>query len=71
VANVVAFTANGITTYSFNYASALAFNLYANGLILIQGSDYTTATNTYTLSNTPNNSSTVLVQQTFARIGAA
>jgi len=70
-ANVVAFTANGIATYSFNYASALAFNLYANGLILIQGSDYTTATNTYTLSNTPNNSSTVLVQQTFARIGAA
>jgi len=70
-ANVVAFTSNGITTYSFNYASALAFNLYANGLILIQGSDYTTATNTYTLSNTPNNSSTVLVQQTFARIGAA
>jgi hypothetical protein len=70
-ANVVAFTANGIATYSFNYASALAFNLYANGLILIQGTDYTTATNTYTLSNTPNNSSTVLVQQTFARVSAA
>lgn len=70
-ANVVAFTSNGIATYSFNYASALAFNLYANGLILIQGSDYTNATNTYTLTSTPTNSSTVLVQQTFARVGAA
>jgi hypothetical protein len=70
-ANVVAFTASGIATYSFSYASALALNLYANGLILMQGTDYTTATNTYTLSNTPNNSSTVLVQQSFARVGAA
>ncbi|CAB4121927.1 hypothetical protein UFOVP17_28 [uncultured Caudovirales phage] len=70
-ANVVAFTTTGITTYSFSYASAAGFNLYANGLYLDQGVDYSTATNTYTLSNSPTNSSTVLVQETFARVSAA
>ena len=69
--NVVAFTASGTATYSFSYASAAGFNLYANGLYLDQGVDYTTATNTYTLANTPTNSSTVLVQETFARVSAA
>ena len=70
-ANVVAFTASGTATYSFIYASASGFDLYANGVFMQQGVDYTTATNTYTLANTPTNSSTILVQQTFARVSAA
>lgn len=69
--NVVAFTSAGVATYSFSYASAAAFNLYPNGLYVQQGVDYTTSTNTYTLTNTPTNSSTVLLQQTFARVSAA
>lgn len=70
MANVVTFTANGISTYSFNY-NANAFNLFANGLLFKPTADYTTATNSYTITPTPNNASTILVQQTFASTGAA
>lgn len=70
IANVVRFTENGTAIYSFNY-DASSFNLYANGCLYKVGSDYTTGTNNYTLTPTPNNSSTVLVQQTFASSGAA
>lgn len=68
--NVVTFTINGQSLYSFTY-DANAFNLYANGMLQIEPSDYTTATGNYTLVATPTNSTTVLVQQTFSRIGAA
>jgi len=67
--NIIANTAIGQTTYSFNY-DANAFNLYNNGLMLLQGTDYTTATGTYTLSNTPTTITNLLLQQTFARTGA-
>ena len=69
--NVVTFTAIGQTLYSFSYASAAGFNLYANGLLLKQTTDYTTATNSYTLANSPATNNTILVQQSFARTGAA
>jgi len=36
----------------------------------IQGTDYTTATGTYTLSVSPVMNTNILVQQTFARTGA-
>jgi hypothetical protein len=68
--NVVTFTINGQSLYSFTY-DANAFNLYANGVLQIKPSDYTTATGNYTFTSTPTNSTTVLVQQTFSRTGAA
>lgn len=67
--NIVAFTVIGQTVYSYSY-DVNAFNLYSNGVILLQGTDYTTATGTYVLAETPTTTSTVMVQQTFARTGA-
>jgi hypothetical protein len=63
-------TINGQAVYSFSY-DPLAFELYLNGCIGVSGSDYTTATGTYTLIPTPDNNTTILSQQTFARTGAA
>lgn len=68
--NVVVYTVAGQVLYPFNY-DPLSFNLYANGVLLRQGSDYTTATGNYTFTITPDNNVTILVQQTFARLGAA
>ena len=67
--NIVVFTVIGQTVYTYSY-DVNAFNLYSNGVILLQGTDYTTATGTYVLANTPTTTSTVMVQQTFARTGA-
>lgn len=67
--NIVAFTVVGQTVYTYSY-DANAFDLYSNGVLLLQGTDYTTATGTYQLANTPDTTSTVMVQQTFARTGA-
>jgi hypothetical protein len=67
--NIVAFTVVGQTVYSYSY-DVNAFNLYSNGVILLQGTDYTTASGTYLLTNTPTTTTTVMVQQTFARTGA-
>jgi len=67
--NIVAFTVVGQTVYTYSY-DVNAFNLYSNGVILLQGTDYTTATGTYQLAETPTTTSTVMVQQTFARTGA-
>lgn len=68
VSNVVAYTGSG-ATYSFNY-NALAFNLYGNGCLFKPITDYTTATNSYTFTTIPTTGS-ILVQQTFASVGAA
>lgn len=68
--NVDVYTIIGQTLYSFAY-NINAFNLYGNGCLYKQGTDYTTATNTYTLTNTPTTNTNLLVQQTFARTGAA
>jgi hypothetical protein len=68
--NIIANTVIGQTTYSFSFDSN-AFNLYENGVLLRSGTDYTTATGTYTLSNTPTTITNILVQETFARTGAA
>jgi hypothetical protein len=69
-ANIIAYTVIGQTLYPFSY-DADAFNLYQNGVLLRSGTDYTTATGTYTLSNTPTTITNILQQQTFARTGAA
>jgi len=69
-AAVTTFTTNGVAVYSFSYNS-LAFELFANGSLLFNGTDYTTSTGSYTIIPTPNNNTTILVQQTFNRTGAA
>jgi hypothetical protein len=67
--NVDAFTVIGQTIYPFNY-NVNAFNLFSNGVLLKQGTDFTTGTNTYTLTNSPTTITNIMVQQTFARTGA-
>jgi hypothetical protein len=69
-ANIIANTVIGQTLYPFSY-DVDAFNLYQNGVLLKQGTDYTTATGTYTLTNSPTTITNILQQQTFARTGAA
>ena len=68
--NVLINTIVGQTGYAFDF-DVDAFNLYQNGVLLKQGVDYTTATNAYSLANTPTTILNVLQQQTFARTGAA
>lgn len=67
--NVDAYTVIGQTIYPFSY-NINAFNLYNNGVLLLQGTDYTTATGSYTLTTAPTTILNILVQQTFARTGA-
>ena len=69
-ANVIAYTTIGQSTYAFSY-DASAFDLFSNGIQLLQGTDFTTSTGTYSLSNTPTTTTNVMVQQIFARTGAA
>ena len=67
--NVLINTVIGQVAYPFSYAPG-GFNLYENGVLLLQGTDYTTVSGGYTLTNTPTNSDDLLLQQTFARTGA-
>ena len=57
-------------TYTFGL-DPNAFNLFLNGSLLDSGSDYTTATNQYTLTVAPTTHLSIMQQQTFARAGAA
>jgi hypothetical protein len=47
--NLVAFTVDGQLTYSFAFV-ANALNVYANGVLFKNGTDYTEGTNNYTLA---------------------
>lgn len=67
--NVLITTILGQTSYPFSYTSG-AFNLYQNGVLLFGGTDYTTVSGGYTLTNAPTSNSDLLLQQTFARTGA-
>jgi hypothetical protein len=67
--NVITFATTGQTFYSFNFTSG-ALGIYANGVLYEGGVDYTTSTNSYTLTNSPTQSF-IIQQQTFARSGAA
>jgi hypothetical protein len=60
----------GQTSYTFNYSTD-ALNLYGNGVLLVNGSDYTSVSGGYVLSNTPTTTAYGLLQQTFSRTGAA
>jgi hypothetical protein len=59
----------GQVSYSF-VNNPLAFNLYQNGIALVQGTDFTDTSSGYTLINTPITID-LLTQQTFARTGSA
>ena len=67
--NVDTFTIIGQTIYPFSF-DVNAFNLYNNGVLQKQGTDYTTSTGSFTLTTTPTSISNILVQQTFTRTGA-
>jgi uncharacterized membrane protein len=67
--NVITFANTGQTFYSFNFTNG-ALGIYANGVLYEGGVDYTTSTNSYTLTNSPTESF-IIQQQTFARSGAA
>ena len=68
--NVVTFSVDGQFTYSFPFTPS-ALSVYANGTLLRSGVDYTEATNNYTLTTAYDNATTILLQQTLARAGAA
>lgn len=67
--NIFAYTESGKSTYSFIF-NALAFNLYSNGCLFKQDTDYVTSTNSYTYSTVPDFANAT-VQQTFASAGTA
>jgi hypothetical protein len=67
--NVITYSIVGQTFYSFNFTNG-ALGIYANGVLYEGGVDYTTSTNSYTLTNSPTQSF-IIQQQTFARAGAA
>ena len=68
--NVDAFTVIGQNNYTFSY-NINAFNLYNNGVLQFNGTDFTaTSGSIYTLTTTPAVNTNILVQQTFARTGA-
>jgi hypothetical protein len=72
VTNTVAYSVNGALTYPFS-SNPLALEIYANGVLLAQGSglDYTASSSNYNLVTAFSNNFTLLNQQTFARDGAA
>ena len=68
--NVDVYTTIGQTNYSFSY-NTNAFNLYNNGVLQVNSTDYTaTSGSLYTLSTAPLVNTNLLVQETFARTGA-
>ena len=67
---VSTFTVASQAVYSYSY-DPLYFELSGNGCYYDHAVDYTTATGSYTLVPTPNNNTTVLVQQTYNGSGAA
>jgi hypothetical protein len=70
VVNVLINTIINQATYPFSFVPD-AFNLYGNGVLLKYGTDFTTVPGAYTLTNLPDTVNNVLLQQTFARAGAA
>lgn len=63
-------TVVGQSTYTYSY-NTLAFELYGNGALQEQGSDYTTGTGSYTLSVAPTTNLTILQQTAYQRTDAA
>ena len=72
VINTLTYSVAGSLAYTFS-SNPLSMEVYANGVLLAKGAgyDYTATANNWLLSTAFPNSSTLLVQQTFARDGAA
>ena len=72
IINLVAYSVASQLTYSFA-SNALSMGVYANGAILTKGGayDYTATDANWILNTAFTNNSTLLNQQSFARIGAA
>jgi hypothetical protein len=68
--NEVIQTIIGQVTYPFSFTPG-GFNLYQNGVLLKLDTDFTTVVGAYTLANAPDTVNNVILQQTFARAGAA
>ena len=68
--NISINTTVGQSTYTFGYTAG-ALNIFMNGLLLLLGTDYTSGTGNYTLTNPPITTLNNIVEQTFARAGAA
>jgi hypothetical protein len=68
--NVVTNSVIGQDTYPFSYI-ANALNIYQNGILLDDGTDYTAGFGDYVLANTPTDVNQILLQQTFNRTGSA
>ena len=68
--NVVTNSVIGQDTYPFSYV-ANALNIYQNGILLDEGTDYTAGFGDYVLANVPTDVNQILLQQTFDRTGAA
>jgi hypothetical protein len=68
--NVSILTVIGQSTYTFNL-DPNAFNLFMNGVLFNSTSDYTTSSTGYSLTTAPLVDTSIMLQQTFARVGAA
>jgi hypothetical protein len=68
--NVVTNSIAGQDTYPFSYV-ANALNIYQNGILLDDGTDYTAGFGDYVLATVPTDNNQILLQQTFDRTGAA
>lgn len=68
--NVVTNSVIGQDVYPFSYVSG-ALNIYQNGVLLDEATDYTAGFGEYTLANVPTDVNQILLQQTFDRTGAA
>jgi len=67
--NVDIYTIIGQATYTFTF-NPLAFNLYNNGVLLLETVDFSVTTGSYTLAQTPTSNLNILVEQSFNRNGA-
>ena len=68
--NVVANSVIGQDVYPFSYVAG-ALNIYQNGVLLDEATDYTAGFGEYTLANVPTDVNQIFLQQTFDRTGAA
>jgi len=68
--NVVCNSVIGQDTYPFSYV-ADALNIYQNGVLLDDVTDYAAGFGDYVLANTPTDVNQIFIQQTFDRTGAA
>lgn len=67
--NTDTYTTIGQSLYPFTF-NPLAFNLYNNGVLLLETVDYSVTTGSYTLAQTPTSNLNILVEQSFNRTGA-